>query len=157
MAFRAWILGSFAWFAIGCGPAIGDDCKSSIDCSSQNNRVCDRQQPGGYCTLLGCENDSCPNDAICVTFRPEPERLSVRWCMAACDVTGDCRDDEGYACRTAQQLNAVNPDEPLVASVSYRPNAKFCVVPPQKLMSESDAGVPATGAMMSDVDAGDGN
>ncbi len=153
MAFRAWILGSFAWLSVGCGPAIGDECSNSVDCSAQNNRVCDREQPGGYCTLLGCENDSCPDDAVCVTFRPDPERLSMRWCMATCEDNTDCRKDEGYRCKTAQELNKVNPDEPLVASVPYSPGARFCVVPPQQLMSMPDAGAP--NAADEDASAGD--
>jgi hypothetical protein len=143
MAIRALILVLAGLSIVGCGNEIGDDCKTSLDCSQQNNRICDRQQPGGYCTLTGCENSSCPDDAVCVTFRPEPQRLSSTWCMAACDETSDCRDDEGYRCRSAAQLNAIVPD---IAAVPYKPKAKFCVVPPDALMSEmpDDAGVDAT-------------
>jgi hypothetical protein len=141
MALRAWILACFAVISVGCSPEIGDDCSSSLDCSTQNNRVCDRQQPGGYCTLNGCENDSCPDDAICVTFRPEPQRLSSTWCMAACDEDSDCRDDQGYVCHSASWYNAIVAD---TASVPYKPRARFCAVPPIANMSlapiESDAG-----------------
>lgn len=139
MAFLPWFLACFALLAVGCGPAIGDDCSTSLDCSAQNNRVCDRQQPGGYCTLNGCENDSCPDEAICVTFRPEPERLSSTWCMAECDDSSDCREDEGYRCRSATELNNVVPD---TAAVPYKPRAKFCVIPPAPTMSLPDAGMP---------------
>lgn len=148
MAFLPWFLACFALLAVGCGPSIGDDCKSSLDCSQQNNRVCDRQQPGGYCTLIGCENNSCPDDAVCVTFRPEPQRLASTWCMATCDDDGDCRDDQGYRCRNAAQLNAVDTCRLPVASVAYKPGAKFCVVPPTA--PAADAGVET----MCDVDAG---
>lgn len=137
MAFLPWILAGFALLAVGCGPAIGDECSSSLDCSQQNNRICDRQQPGGYCTLLGCENDSCPDEAVCVTFRPEPDRLSSTWCMASCEDDGDCRDGEGYRCRNATQLNNVLPD---TAAVAYKPSAKFCVIPPT-VPVDNDAGM----------------
>jgi len=137
MAFLPWILASFALLVVGCGPAIGDDCSSSLDCSQQNNRVCDRQQPGGYCTVIGCENNSCPDDAVCVTFRPEPERLASTWCMAACEDTDDCRGDDGYRCRSAAQLNSVVAD---TAAVAYKPSAKFCVIPPTD-PGGSDAGI----------------
>lgn len=140
MAFFALILVFLAAFNIGCGPAIGDDCSTSLDCSAQNNRVCDRQQPGGYCTLNGCENRSCPDEAICVTFRPEPQRLATTWCMAACDVAGDCRDDQGYRCLSASQVNALSPD---TAAVPYKPNAKFCVIPPVLMSEQPDAGTDA--------------
>jgi hypothetical protein len=137
MAFLPWISAIFALFVIGCGPAIGDDCTNSLKCSAQNNRICDRQQPGGYCTLIGCENDSCPDQAVCVTFRPEPLRFASTWCMAACSDSSDCRESDGYRCRSASQLNNLLPN---TAAVPYKPSAKFCVIPPSA-ESDNDAGM----------------
>ena len=36
---------------------MGDSCQTSTDCDPNGNRVCDLSQPGGYCTILGCDRD----------------------------------------------------------------------------------------------------
>lgn len=53
-----------------CGNKIGDSCTTSIDCSIEGSRACDISQPGGYCTVQGCDRTSCPDEAICVRFFP---------------------------------------------------------------------------------------
>lgn len=101
-----------ALLLFACAPAIGDPCETVLDCSSQASRACDRTQPGGYCTIAGCEKGTCPEDSVCVKFHPfqgevegeEPiqqERLASTFCMATCSGNSDCREDEGYQC-TAQ-------------------------------------------------------
>ena len=93
----------------GCTPSIGDRCNSSTDCSVQGNRTCDTSQPGGYCTVLGCTANSCPNSAACVVFRVSipgcpyddyhaPARTGRALCMAHCDKDSDCRQNDGYIC-----------------------------------------------------------
>lgn len=89
----------------GCSREIGDSCETSVDCDVQNKRICDLTQPGGYCTLRGCEKGTCPEEAVCVMFRPEPERLAASWCMYACDDNDDCRDN--YSCLTAKELGEI--------------------------------------------------
>jgi hypothetical protein len=54
--------------AAGCGNEIGDSCGISSDCSPNGDRICDIQSPGGYCTIQGCDHDSCPEESICVRF-----------------------------------------------------------------------------------------
>lgn len=55
--------------AIGCGKEIGDECVVDSDCSSSGDRTCDSTtQPGGYCTIRGCDFDTCPDEAVCVRF-----------------------------------------------------------------------------------------
>lgn len=86
-----------------CSPSIGDNCSSALDCSQSGMRLCDLTQPGGYCTLDGCEEGTCPEEAVCVMFgrqiSGEPvERLSRTYCMAKCDDDGDCRNGDGYRC-----------------------------------------------------------
>jgi hypothetical protein len=53
-----------------CGNKLGDSCNSSIDCSLDGDRSCDVSQPGGYCTVQGCDAHSCPDEAMCVRFFP---------------------------------------------------------------------------------------
>jgi hypothetical protein len=121
-------------FAAACGREIGDDCETNVQCSAQGDRQCDISQPGGYCTVEGCDRSSCPDSALCVRFFP-PEALTVscdptevrsstcaereiclaegfcvevrlehRFCMKPCGSDGDCR--EGYQCRSTGTLGA---------------------------------------------------
>ena len=89
-----------------CAPQIGDSCKTPLDCDAGGRRACDVTQPGGYCLVANCERGSCPEEAVCVRFRPEPARLASTVCMATCSDDGYCRADEDYRCVSADSLNA---------------------------------------------------
>jgi hypothetical protein len=54
--------------AAGCGDEIGDSCSNSSDCSADGDRVCDTSSNGGYCTIVGCDFDTCPSESVCVRF-----------------------------------------------------------------------------------------
>lgn len=127
---------------VGCAPEIGDECGSALDCSAQGTRLCDRTQPGGYCTIAGCEKGSCPEEAVCVKFRADVERLAVTYCMLQCDDDGDCREGDGYECTRADEFGAEGE-----AVILGRQSQRFCSIPAtEPLMSE----MPPT----SDEDAG---
>jgi hypothetical protein len=104
-----------------CAPEIGDECETSTDCSVNGDRFCDVAQPGGYCTVIGCDPDTCPDDALCVEWRYEPTRSAQTWCMASCGKTSDCdrglgRDDRGssYLCLRESDERLIDPiDGPL--------------------------------------------
>ena len=93
---------------LACQPQIGDDCKTSINCSQSGDRLCDRTQPEGYCTIYNCTPGSCPDNSVCVGFAASlsvaPEcsndtqvsRFQRTFCMAECDANSDCRSS--YAC-----------------------------------------------------------
>jgi hypothetical protein len=108
--------------ASSCAKKIGDDCKSSIDCSQDAERTCDVSQPGGYCTIEGCDERSCPSESTCIRFFPRlfltkactsgcaadelcvgdlcaPRASERRYCAHTCSNNGDCRG--GYVCREA--------------------------------------------------------
>jgi hypothetical protein len=93
----------FALFAVtvlgaaGCAPKIGDKCSRSSDCSVNGDRFCDTAQPHGYCTVIGCDPDTCPDGALCVEWRFEPSRTSATWCMKSCGTNKSCRGGS-YAC-----------------------------------------------------------
>jgi len=53
---------------VGCGKEIGDACALSSECSAQGDRICDIASPGGYCTVFGCDFDTCPEESVCVRF-----------------------------------------------------------------------------------------
>jgi hypothetical protein len=54
-----------------CSHDVGDSCKSSVDCDPNGTRECDLSQPGGYCTILGCDETICPSGATCIRTFPE--------------------------------------------------------------------------------------
>jgi hypothetical protein len=53
---------------MGCGKEIGDPCVAASDCSPNGDRQCDRLSTGGYCTIQGCDYDTCPEEAACIRF-----------------------------------------------------------------------------------------
>lgn len=79
----------------GCGDEIGDGCSLNRDCSTSESRYCDTTQPGGYCTIIGCDHGTCPDEAVCVRFFPVGDQ------SIACDPqtedfggSDDCTFDE---------------------------------------------------------------
>src|SRR5688572_3925358 len=57
-----------ALVAAGCSKEIGDECVVSSDCSPSGDRFCDTSSRGGYCTVQGCDFNTCPDEAVCVRF-----------------------------------------------------------------------------------------
>ena len=111
----------------GCGKQIGDSCTTNVDCAQDGTRDCDLSAPGGYCTVDGCDEQSCPSEAVCIRVFPYedqkakcstdadcdgdslclplpdgfcvPRASERRFCERTCGNNGDCRG--GYACRQA--------------------------------------------------------
>jgi hypothetical protein len=109
----------------GCGKEIGDECLTNIDCNQDGTWDCDLSQPGGYCTVAGCDEASCPEKSVCIRFFSyqfssdacqtdfdcgaeflclsdgicSPRASERRFCERTCGNDGDCRG--GYVCRTA--------------------------------------------------------
>jgi hypothetical protein len=113
-----------ALLAVSCGRKIGDDCSTNIDCSQQAERICDIAQPGGYCTVEGCDERTCPDESVCIRFFPRlflsdrcqqgvcgrdelclpdgwcaPRGSERRYCAATCGGDEGCRRD--YQCTLA--------------------------------------------------------
>lgn len=117
----------FLGFVVGgCPSEIGDSCGGSRDCSPTGERQCDLAQPGGYCTILGCDPDTCPGGTICVEWRFIPSRTAETWCMKPCSDDGRCR--VAYLCalpshitqdgtRTPDGLENEVPEDERVARV----------------------------------------
>lgn len=86
----------------GCGNSIGDSCGSRLDCDPEGGRLCDITSPDGYCTILGCDETSCPEEAVCASFYAgdyanapcvqATEDITTDDCAPAeaCTVTGFC-------------------------------------------------------------------
>jgi hypothetical protein len=124
MRFRFVVLSSLVAVlaALGaCGSEIGDACVQHSDCSPDGDRLCDPSSIDGYCTIQGCDVDTCPDESVCVRFftgsfsNKECDYNSgggcsldeicslnghcvarsseVRFCMRKCGSDGDCRGD----------------------------------------------------------------
>jgi hypothetical protein len=116
-----------ALLAPACGKEIGDPCTTNVDCAQDGTRDCDLSQPGGYCTVNGCDEKSCPEGSVCIRVfpygtpgaacqqdsdctsdglcLPPPDSFCVpraaerRFCERTCGGNDDCRG--GYVCREA--------------------------------------------------------
>ena len=140
----------------GCGSNIGDACIVSSDCDPNGTRICDTSQRAGYCTIQGCDYDTCPDEATCVRFFTgsfenspcmdqsqctvdelctlpgfcAPRSAEVRYCMAKCSSDGDCRD--GYECRDYTKMIDHGGEPVLAPGKTVDPNhvTKFCAMKP---------------------------
>jgi hypothetical protein len=65
--YRAFLL-LVAVCCAACGHQVGDACSTNVDCSPQGDRFCDTSAPAGYCTIDGCDWNTCPSEAVCVRF-----------------------------------------------------------------------------------------
>ncbi|HKP58285.1 MAG TPA: hypothetical protein VJV78_16270 [Polyangiales bacterium] len=154
-----------------CSPEIGDSCGTALDCSASGTRLCDDTQPGGYCTLEGCEQDTCPPESICVKFGKvidgvPVDRLARSFCMYKCDGDSDCRNGDGYSCFYAGCPKGSKDcsEEPIFgagasgsteAKILGNESQKFCAAIPLKVdTSRLDAGKPDAGKPDEEEDAG---
>jgi len=130
--------------AAGCGKEIGDACVVASDCDPNGARQCDVLDKQGYCTIQGCDYDTCPSEAACVRFftgsfanrtcDPATENKTTDACSLdeLCALDGHCvaRSSElrfcmktcgsdgdcrdGYECRTLDKMKA-HGGEPVLA------------------------------------------
>jgi hypothetical protein len=134
-----------ALFAAGCGKEIGDACIVNSDCDPNGQRICvDPNTKSGYCTIQGCDFDTCPSEAACIRFftgqfnnklcNAMTEDVSTDDCSLdeLCDLSGHCvaRSSEvrycmrkcstdgdcrdGYECRNLELMQA-HGGEPVLA------------------------------------------
>jgi hypothetical protein len=140
-----------------CGKQIGDACNFAQDCSPDGDRLCDPHptSPGGYCTILGCDYSTCPDEAACIQFFTgsfENRRCTdapcgsldevcslsghcasrsseVRYCMLKCGSDGDCRD--GYECRNLDLMKEHGGQPVLAPGLELGDDPqKFCAAKP---------------------------
>jgi hypothetical protein len=79
-----------------CGPSIGDGCTTNVDCSRLGDRSCDVASPGGYCTVDGCNANTCPDGALCIRFL---SALPTRPCdLSQPPLSNGCAADETCLC-----------------------------------------------------------
>jgi hypothetical protein len=98
--------------AAGCGSQIGDSCIVNTDCALDGTRTCDITQTDGYCTIIGCDYDTCPGEAACIRFfqggfsnrpcNPVTENITTDDCSVdeLCTLEGECvpRSSESRFC-----------------------------------------------------------
>jgi hypothetical protein len=156
-----------ALFAAGCGKEIGDACIISTDCDPNGQRICDSSQKEGYCTIQGCNFDTCPSESECIRFftgqfnnrlcNPTTEDSSTDDCSLdeLCNLEGHCvaRSSEvrycmrkcssdgdcrdGYECRKFSQKD---PDN----MATFAQHGGEPVVGPDQTVDDSTPGFCAT-------------
>ncbi len=88
--------------AAGCTHNIGDPCNTNVDCSPAGDRFCDTSAPGGYCTVEGCDVNTCPNSEACVRFLTQRLDEPCTYDPAQPFSRADCPEsDEECICDTA--------------------------------------------------------
>jgi hypothetical protein len=143
---------AFFWAALalgcalgGCRPGIGDSCSSALQCSSSGTRLCDLTQPHGYCTLVGCDENTCPSEAVCVKFWPQvamqsdADRVGTNFCMYKCSSNSDCRNGDGYSCLSDKDFGSMHESQ----IIGGDPNQRFCAIRNHPIAV--DAGPPDSG------------
>ena len=92
--------------------------------------------------MQGCQAGTCPDEAVCVKFRPCQERLAETFCMLKCSDNGDCRSSDGYRCTSAAAFGETTMD----AKILGKSTQKFCSIPPllsvENTVGPIDAGAP---------------
>ena len=83
------LLGTIGGMWVGCGNVVGDPCIADSQCGA--GRQCDTRSFEGYCTIEGCEDNTCPANQMCIEFKN-----AQTYCMATCVEQNECRD--GYEC-----------------------------------------------------------
>ena len=101
-------------------------------------------QPHGYCTLVGCDENTCPSEAVCVKFWPQvamqsdADRVGTNFCMYKCNSQGDCRNGDGYSCVSTKDFGSMDESQ-----VLGDPNQRFCAIRSHPIAI--DAGPPDSG------------
>ncbi len=96
--FRLFFCFAFLAGLSACGKKVGDDCKQNADCDPLGTRFCDVSSPKGYCTIEGCEIDTCPSEAVCVRFYTQNRSEACTFLPDLPNSRSDCRSDERCVC-----------------------------------------------------------
>jgi hypothetical protein len=132
-----------AVLAVGCTPHIGGSCTLNTDCSIDNSKQCDNAQAGGYCTVFNCSPNTCPDNAVCVELQANvpgcpyddyasPSRSGRSMCLKSCNHDSDCRQGEGYVCRSMMDIRNSGIEAVILDD---NQSQKVCVLP-----AEADGG-----------------
>jgi len=113
-----------ALLAASCGSQIGDSCQTATDCDPNGNRICDLSQPGGYCTILGCDETTCPSEATCV--RTFPVQFLSMPCNPFCEDRQCQSRADGGAGSDAGTDGGLPPCEPICPQGSMTSTNEAC-------------------------------
>lgn len=83
------------------GGVVGKSCQKSSDCRNDQWTGSCLDWKKGYCAVKGCGEGgvTCPEGALCMGVS-----LDQPTCVKACEGDGDCRIDDGYACKVLPDL-----------------------------------------------------
>jgi hypothetical protein len=99
----------FGLVVSGCGHNVGDSCKTNVDCKSDGTRFCDTSAPDGYCTVDGCDVETCPDEAVCIRFLTPVLNETCTFDAAHPNSRADCpHADDRCVCDTSENKICVN-------------------------------------------------
>jgi hypothetical protein len=122
-----------AGLGAGCGKEIGDACVVPSDCSPNGDRQClDPSTNDGYCTVQGCDFNTCPEEAVCVRFFTG--NFANRECNPKTedDGTDQCSFDElcsltAEACSPTEVPGSVTNEDACGRCVARSSEIRFCM------------------------------
>ena len=117
----------------GCSRTIGDACKDNVECSALGDRYCDVASPGGYCTVEGCDQTSCPDSSVCIRF------FSLQKGRQSCDASkvvrtdcsgGDCcKPGDPGCCKLGERCLCEEPGCQSGYCTSEASERRYCMKP----------------------------
>ena len=116
----------FAMSAAACGKDIGDDCQTNVDCAQDGTRDCDLSQPGGYCTVNGCDEKSCPSGSTCIRVFPYEESGASQCTWPTPDSCSVSTDPSALYCAADQICIPGTPGIPGGICVPRVSERRFC-------------------------------
>ncbi|MCS6912890.1 MAG: hypothetical protein RMK29_05230 [Myxococcales bacterium] len=123
--------------APACSRVIGDACTQNVDCSIAGDRFCDIASPDGYCTIEGCDHDTCPDGAVCVRFftlmrgAPGCDPRTARLLRADCppNDASCCRPGDGLCCAPGELCLCSDADCRRAYCASETSERRWCMRP----------------------------
>jgi hypothetical protein len=94
--------------SVGCGHNIGDSCTTNVDCDPTGIRFCDTASPGGYCTIDGCDVDTCPSGSVCVRFFTQIANAPCTFTPIGAPRNNDCPIDQICVCDNSVDGNCID-------------------------------------------------
>lgn len=127
------LLSLFCGGVLGCSRTIGDACANNVECSPLGDRFCDVASPGGYCTVEGCDQTSCPDSSACVRFfsmqKGRPACNAGLVVRPDCQGAGCCKPGEPGCCNMGERCVCDEPDCQKGFCASEASERRYCMKP----------------------------
>ena len=118
----------------GCSRTIGDACINNVECSALGDRYCDVASPAGYCTVEGCDQQSCPDSSVCIRFfslqKGRSSCYAKKQVRTDCASSGDCcKPGDLGCCRLGERCLCEEPGCGSGYCASEASERRYCMKP----------------------------